>query len=92
MKKIIIILLSIALLVFVAGCATQTTEPVEDMPGFLKGLLHGFIMFFSFIVSLFTDFKIYAIPNSGIWYDLGFLLGVMFFFGGSGSGVSKKRK
>ncbi len=71
---------------FITSCATQSVEQISDPPGFLKGLLHGFIILFSFIASLFTDYSIYAFPNSGGWYDFGFLLGVMIFFGGSGAG------
>jgi hypothetical protein len=36
------------------------------------GLLHGFLMMFSFIGSLFTDVRIDAFPNSGGWYDFAF--------------------
>ncbi len=79
--------LFLAVVLFIAGCATQSAEimPVNP-PGFWWGLLHGFILFFSFIASLFTDFRIYAFPNTGGWYDFGFLLGVLFFFGGGGAG------
>jgi hypothetical protein len=69
----------------VAGCAHQPAPSVEDAPGFLLGLLHGFVIMFSFIGSLFTDVRIYAYPNSGGWYDLGFLLGAAMFLGGSGA-------
>lgn len=72
---------------FVSGCATQSVEVIPaNPPGFLWGLLHGFILLFSFIASLFTDYRIYAFPNAGGWYDFGFLLGVLFFFGGGGAG------
>lgn len=74
------------------GCATQGMETIDNPPGFLKGLLHGFILFFSFIASLFTDFEIYAFPNNGGWYDFGFLLGVMMAFGGSGAGAKCSRR
>jgi hypothetical protein len=44
--------------------------------GFLYGLLHGFITPVSFIASLFKDnVAIYAVNNTGTWYDFGFLLG-----------------
>ena len=76
--------LFVAAVVF-AGCATQSFENIGNLPGFLKGLLHGFIMLFSFIASLFTDYEIYAFPNSGGWYNFGYLLGVMLFFGGGGA-------
>lgn len=86
MKKRIplLIVLVFALLLF-AGCATQSFENVSNPPGFLKGLLHGFILLFSFIASLFTDYEIYAFPNAGVWYNFGYLLGVMMFFGGGGA-------
>jgi hypothetical protein len=76
--------------ILISGCATHSSgDLLTQPPGFLYGLLHGFIVLFSFIASLFTDFKIYAYPNSGGWYDFGFLLGVMFFFGGSGAGARR---
>lgn len=90
-KWSVIIIPSAAFLLFLSGCAVQTVEPVLNPPGFLWGLLHGFILFFSFIASLFTDFEIYAFPNNGGWYDFGFLLGVMFFFGGGGAGSKRRR-
>ena len=55
------------------------------------GLLHGFIALFSFVASWFTDVRIYAVPNSGVWYDLGYLLGVSAFFGGSGASSRRVR-
>ena len=69
-----------------AGCAHQPPPPAADTPGFWMGLLHGFLMLFSLIGSIFTDVRIYAYPNSGGWYDFGFVLGVMVFvsFGGGG--------
>ena len=93
MKKSVFIWLLIFLTVsFLAGCATQSVANVTNPPGFFHGLLHGFIILFSFIASLFTDYRIYAFPNAGGWYDFGFLLGVMFFFGGGGAGTCKRRK
>ncbi|MGQ8338321.1 hypothetical protein ACUNWD_17335 [Sunxiuqinia sp. A32] len=75
-----------------SACATQSVGNVIDPPGFFYGLLHGFIILFSFIISLFTDYEIYAFPNAGGWYNFGFLLGVTFFFGGGGASAKKKRK
>lgn len=84
-NHLIYLLFFVATLIFVSSCATQSPEQVLDPPGFFKGLLHGFIVLFSFIASLFTEYKIYAFPNAGGWYDFGFLLGVMLFFGGGGA-------
>jgi hypothetical protein len=64
-----------------------------DPAGFWLGLWHGFIVLFTFIVSLFKDgVGIYESNNSGSLYNLGFLLGIMIFFGGSGGGACKKAK
>ena len=68
-----------------ASCATQPSPGVYDPPGFFYGLLHGFLIFFTFVGSLFTDFRIYAFPNSGGWYDFGYLLGASMFLGGGGA-------
>ena len=83
-----IVLVSVCLLVM-SGCASQPPSASPTAPGFLMGLLHGFLALFNFIASLFTDVRIYAYPNSGGWYDFGYLLGVSTFFGGSGA--SSKR-
>jgi hypothetical protein len=65
-------------------------------PGFLYGLWHGFIAPVSFIVSLFSEkVRIYAVPNAGRWYDLGFMIGISGFSGGifaSSRTRSKKRE
>ena len=68
-----------------ASCATQPTDVVPGAPGFLSGLLHGFLIVFSFIVGLFGDVRIYAFPNTGGWYDFGFLLGAGALLGGGGA-------
>jgi hypothetical protein len=69
------------------GCATQPSPEAINPPAFWAGLLHGFLIFFSLIGSIFTDNRIYAFPNSGGWYDFGYFLGAATFLGGSG-GVS----
>lgn len=85
-----LLVLLLVIIIFISGCATQSVEVVPaNPPGFFMGLLHGFILVFSFIASLFTDYRIYAFPNAGGWYDFGFLLGVMFFFGGGGAGARR---
>lgn len=70
-----------------ASCATQPYPDAYDPPGFFSGLLHGFLIFFSLIGSIFTDARIYAFPNSGGWYDFGYLIGASMFLGGSGAGA-----
>ncbi|MEL7588957.1 MAG: hypothetical protein AAGU19_19755 [Prolixibacteraceae bacterium] len=91
-RNLAVFFTALLLIALFAGCATQSAGPVQDPPGFWYGLLHGFIIFFSFIISLFTDYEIYAFPNTGLWYNLGFLLGVMIFFGGGGAGSKRCRR
>lgn len=91
MKRILLILIvAFVAVLFFSGCATHSFVGTGNPPGFLKGLLHGFILLFSFIGSLFTDIEIYAYPNTGGWYNLGYLIGVMSFFGGGGAGAKRK--
>jgi uncharacterized membrane protein HdeD (DUF308 family) len=88
-------LLFLAFVFILTGCAETIDLNIclpEKIYGFWWGLLHGFISLFTFIISLFRDdTAIYAVNNSGGWYDFGFILGVSFFYGG-GSKASKKRK
>ena len=70
-----------------ACAATEASGAVAPgAPGFLLGLWHGFIFPVAWAVSLFTDkVAIYAVPNSGGWYDFGYFLGIVVF------GVGAKR-
>jgi hypothetical protein len=75
-------------LVLVLGCISCAHQPYPgsyDPPGFFSGLFHGFIILFSLIGSIFMDIRIYAFPNSGFFYDLGFLIGAGGFLGGAGA-------
>jgi hypothetical protein len=83
-RQLAIIAIAGALFVL-SSCATQPVQATDDAPGFLFGLFHGFTMMFSLIGELFTDNRVYAFPNSGGWYDLGFVLGAASFFGGGGA-------
>ena len=75
--------MKVATLIFIAllltGCADQMSfdeAKSAEVLGFWSGLWHGFICFFSFFGSLFSnDIAVYAINNNGGWYDFGFLLG-----------------
>lgn len=76
-KFMLLVLLPISILA--TGCADVT--PIEDCVntnpyGFFSGLWHGFIAPFSFIGSIFSDdIAMYAVNNTGGWYDFGFALG-----------------
>jgi len=80
-----------ATLALTACAATQSDAAVAtaaDTPGFLLGLWHGFIFPVAWVVSLFADkVAIYAVPNTGGWYDFGYFLGIVVF----GVGARKSR-
>ena len=70
-------ILSVTLLITLAGCASQPAAETYDAPGIFAGLWHGFVVPYAFIGHIFDDsIRIYAFPNSGGWYDFGFLLGM----------------
>jgi hypothetical protein len=50
---------------------------VDEPSGFFFGLWHGVIAPISFVLSVFfEDIAMYAVNNTGGWYDFGFVLGV----------------
>ena len=71
----------LATLGLTACAATEASTAVAaGAPGFWLGLWHGFIFPVAWVVSLFTDqVAIYAVPNSGGWYDFGYFLGIVVF-------------
>ena len=85
-----------ALALLLSACASQIDAGVSaegSAPGFWLGLWHGFVFPFAWIGSLFSpDIAVYAVPNSGGWYDFGFFLGITVLGGGSafGSKASKR--
>lgn len=96
MKAALIISLAVVCLPLLAGCAPGPNQLVDSpdeegkVAGFWKGLWHGFIVLFTFIVSLFSDkVQVYEVHNSGGWYNFGFVFGVMAFFGGGGGGACR---
>ncbi len=86
------VLLALAVMFFVASCASQPAPlGIEGNPGFFLGLWHGFIAPFAIVGHIFdSDVRMYAFPNSGGWYDFGFLLGIC-IWGGGGSAASSRR-
>lgn len=87
MKTIFKILSLVVIVLFICSCADVTNvEECRDFEpyGFWSGLWHGIIAPFSFIGSLFSDsIAMYALNNTGGWYDFGFVLGAGILFGGS---------
>ena len=78
-------------LTLLAACAKQTlpgaVDPASEA-GFLLGLWHGFIFPVAWFLSLvMPDVAVYAVPNTGGWYDFGYFLGVAVFgIGAHGGG------
>lgn len=96
MRKIALFGIALLVILSMTACVAgpndmmKTANPDGEIAGFWTGLLHGFISFFTFIISLFKDtVNVYEVHNSGNWYDFGFILGVSAFFGGSGGGAKK---
>ena len=83
-----LVALALALTACVAKQSGAAVNPTG--PGFLEGLLHGFIFPVAWAVSLFTDkIAVYAVPNNGGWYNFGYFVGVVFL--GVGARGSKRR-
>ena len=80
MKRVIV---CISLVFVLTACATQPLPTAYDPPGFFMGLLHGILAPWALIGGIFTEIRIYAFPNSGGWYDFGFLLGMGAYGGGA---------
>ena len=85
------LLVFIPVVVLIASCAAGDAQfTANDPAGFWFGLWHGIISMISLIIHLFNDsVSVYEINNTGGWYDFGFLLGVIFIWGG-GSHMSCK--
>jgi hypothetical protein len=68
----------ILLLVLFSSCAevANIEDCVSDEPyGFFFGVWHGVIAPVSFVLSVFfDDIAMYAVNNTGGWYDFGFVL------------------
>ncbi len=78
-------------LLLLTACATAPLA-IEGTRGFFWGLFDGAVAPVSFVLSWFSDsVAIYGVPNSGGWYDFGFLIGLTCWAGG-GAAASKRRK
>jgi len=72
--KLFSMAVTVASVLLLASCATQPLPDTGDAPGFFIGYWHGLTILFALIWHLFDNsVRIYVFPNSGGWYDLGFL-------------------
>ncbi len=99
MRKSILLLLLLVIPMLLAACTAGPNDlrntPDEDgqVAGFWKGIWHGLISPFTFILSLFTkSIYVFEVHNNGGWYTFGFLLGASMIFGGSGGGAASRRR
>ena len=100
MKKALLFGLIAIMLVVFSGCAAgpntlrDTGDDREDkVVGFWRGIWHGFIAPFAFIISLFNDsVGIYEAHNNGNWYNFGYVLGLCVIFGGPSGGAGRARR
>lgn len=93
----LLILMPIVLLL--TSCTAGDPQFTQDSPaGFWYGLWHGIISVISLVIHIFNEnVSVYEVNNAGGWYDFGFLLGVIFIWGGSShvtckSAADKKRQ
>lgn len=86
-KKIAIGLILLICISSLYSCAPRGYESHEA--GFFSGIWHGFILLFSLIGKLFgANIGIYAEHNTGFFYWLGFIIGIV---GLSGGGSAARR-
>jgi hypothetical protein len=95
--KLAALVLVLLLLATLTACAPGpnhlqgTPDPRDTIAGFWLGLLQGFIAPFVFVISFFkSGLNIYEVHNNGALYNLGYLFGVMCFFGGSGNRTRRR--
>ncbi len=92
-----LVLMMVALAACMPGVNSQVgvDSPEGYVAGFGLGVLHGFLVPVSFVLSLFGDsVNIYEVHNTGNWYDIGFVLGaalLITLLGGVSWRFSKKR-
>jgi hypothetical protein len=85
------LLLLVAALFILTSCAPGNEKFDINPAGFWMGLWHGFISLFTFFWSLFSsEVNIYETNNAGWLYNLGFIIGIAGFYGGSSKGTCRR--
>jgi uncharacterized spore protein YtfJ len=98
MKKVFALGLIVIMLFMLVGCMAgpNTLQNTPDKHGRIGGLglgiWHGFISPVTFVVSLFNnDVQMYDVHNNGNQYNIGFILGLLLFFGAGTGGIFSRR-
>ena len=89
-------ILGVVALATLAGCAAHyAPDSAADPYGLFSGIWHGLICPFSLAVnfvswlaalvgwSVFDAVQIIGRPNTGLWYYVGFVVGLSFYGGGA---------
>ena len=88
-RRLLITAATVGAILLLGSCASQPAG-VEGAPGFWMGLLNGLVAPIAFVISLFNDeVRMYAFPNSGRWYDFGFLIGLSTWGGGGAAAANR---
>jgi hypothetical protein len=89
-KNILITSIAILLLVTLSSCAPE--GPTAQQYGFLFGIWHGICFPFALIGKVLSmDVGIYAENNTGLFYWVGYILGLSIIFGGGGASSRRRR-
>src|SRR4030042_1412794 len=96
MKRVALVIVIVLAVLVLASCAPGPNSAAGtgggEVAGFWKGVWHGAIALVTFVISLFNDnVNIYEVNNNGGWYNFGFILGIMIFWGG-GSGEAEHER
>lgn len=85
----IFVILAVYSLLFWWFASTSIARPYPtEYTNFWYGWLHGFFTPGAFVLSWFNgDVTIYQSPNSGFWYNLGFLTGAGIILGGASRSI-----
>ena len=77
-RLVSVLMLLLVLSTALAGCGFAGARPasVTSTPGFFVGIWDGLIAPWTLLLRAFLDIRMYAVPNSGWWYDAGFLFGM----------------
>jgi predicted small secreted protein len=96
MKRVALAVVIVLAVLVLASCAPGPNSAAGtggEVAGFWKGLWHGAIALITFVISLFNDnVNIYEVNNNGGWYNFGFVLGIMIFWGGGSGGAASRRR